>query len=97
MPPLHLFGSGGSREVKMDKCLATINGHQYELDLEPTEFEIWPDRNTWGRPCLVLVWRRETQFPNIVFLRMLIFHLSPPWITYNTAVTDRNEPVEEEK
>jgi len=81
----------------MSQCACEIKGRRYILDLEPVEFEIWPEKNTRGRPCLCFVWRRKTQFRNIIQLRLLTFHLGPPWVTHALAITDLDEPVEEEE
>ena len=72
----------------MRECLTEIKGRQYHLEFEPVVFNWFWDRNLKGRHCLILSWLYPSQFKNIVFLRVLIFHLGWPWITYNAVVTD---------
>ncbi|KKL57718.1 hypothetical protein LCGC14_2232610 [marine sediment metagenome] len=38
-------------------------------------------RNIHGRWALSLMWRSPTQFWDIRYIRLVIFHLGPPWVT----------------
>ncbi|MBA7652001.1 hypothetical protein ES703_59830 [subsurface metagenome] len=79
----------------MNECLTNIRGHQYHLEFGPTLFDIHRDQNLKGRPCIIFSWLQKSQFKNIVYLRLLIFHLGWPWITYTAAVTDYEDESDE--
>jgi len=79
----------------METITTEINGRKFNLELEPTVFEIRKERNTRGHHCVCFSWLRETQFKNIVVFTLLVFHLGPPWFFFGTDVLDRNETPEE--
>lgn len=81
----------------METINTEINGRIFELELQPVVFEVWKERNTLGRHCLILAWRRETQFANIIQLRMIVFHLGPPWFHHSCSILDREEPISDDE
>ncbi len=52
-----------------------------EVIFEPRVFTWDIVRNNHGRWALLLMWRRPTQFWDIRYIRLVTFHLGPPWFT----------------
>ena len=60
-----------------------------EFDLGPRTFTWMFDRNLRGRICLLVIWYRETQFPNIRYMHFVTFHWLSPWFrSIKGMVTD---------
>lgn len=81
----------------MGLCRCEINGHHYILELASAQFEWEYTRGTRGERVLFFSWRRETQFKNIIYLRLITLRLCRPFFTHQVAVLDRNEPFEGEE
>jgi len=62
-----------------------------KMEVGPSKFQCKFDRNTRGRPCLILCWIRATQFSNFTWERWLTFHLGPPWKTHVAAFIIQDE------
>ena len=81
----------------MERCYAIIKGRRYEFDLYPPVFEFYWEINTRGWRSLVLAWRRETQFTNIIRLRMIVFHLGPPWFRHTCCIVNLDDPIPDDE
>ena len=66
-----------------------INGHHYELEVGPGGFELALDR---PNRALALFWIRQTQFKNIIWIRITSIGWRWPPIRWVGAFTDTDEP-----
>lgn len=78
------------------ECLTTIGDRQYHLEFGPPAFDWTFDRGLKGEKVLILSWVRESQFRNIIFLRLITLRLRWPFFTHVAAVTNRDDLGEEE-
>lgn len=81
----------------MNQCACEIHGRKLILDLEPAEFDWQFTRGTRGERVLILSWRRETQFRNIITLTVVTIRLKLPFIIIVRAVRDLEEDIKEVK
>jgi len=59
---------------------------QIVAELRPAKFSWRVER--WG---FHLIWRRETQFASLIFVRSINFTLGSPWFTRNACFVDASE------
>jgi len=66
-----------------------INGHFYELELEPVCFSFSLDRSN---KTLALFWTRQTQFRNILWMLIIVIGWKWPPIKWRAFFTDIDDP-----
>jgi len=79
--------------MKQAFCIFS-NGQKILTELGPAEFHYGVERGPTGKWGFHLIWRRETQFSNLIFLRIINFILGPPWFTNTASFVDKNEHIE---
>lgn len=68
-----------------------IGGEKYQFELGYPLLNIYFEKNVRGRCAMVIHIVRMTQFPNIVWLRLITFHLGYPWFRRIAVLTDVND------
>jgi hypothetical protein len=68
-----------------------INDIPYNFEMSCPHLMAFFCRNLSERPSLVFGINRQTQFPNIIWLRLFSIHLGPPWFVHQAVFTNPNE------
>lgn len=78
-------------EGNMPVWTMETKGRQYQIEVSSPEFICFTDKNTRR---LALFIKRQTQYPNIVWVRMITIGYRWPWFRNKALFHDISEPEE---